>query len=144
MTGIPSRILAGWAGLARRAVFFVSITAGSAALALAISLPLWYAATRHSTIYSITALAALAAAAVFLVARSAQRARRAPRDPSRPRRTLGSRLLAATVVILLACGLYAALFLAFRGMWALAVPAIAIWLALLGWAGSRRSAGNTR
>jgi small-conductance mechanosensitive channel len=144
VTDIPFRILKGWAGLARRAVFFLFIVAGSAALASAISLPLWYAATRHSTIYSIAVIAILAAGGAFLVVRSAQRARRAPRDPSRPRRTVGSFLLAVLAVIVLAGGLYAALFLAFRGMWALAVPAIALWLALLGWAGSRRSAGNTR
>ncbi len=144
MTGIPSRILRGWARLARRAGLFLLIVAGSTALALAVSLPLWYAATRHSMLYSIAAIAILAAGGALLVVRSARRARRAPRDPSRPQRTVGSSLLAALAVVALAGGLYATLFLAFHGMWALAVPAIAVWLALLGWAGSRRSAGNTR
>lgn len=144
MTDIPSRILKGWAGLARRAGFFLSFLAGSAALAIAIALPLWYAATRHSAAYSIAVIALLAAGGVFLAVRSARRARRAPRDPSRPRRTPLSFLVGALKLVALGGGLYAALFLAFRGMWAFAIPAIALWLLLLGWVGWRRSAGKAR
>jgi small-conductance mechanosensitive channel len=144
VTDIPSRILGGWASLARRAGFFVSIVAGSAALALAIALPLWYAATRHSAAYSIAVIAFLAAGGGFLAVRSARRARRAPRDPSRPRRTPLWFLGGALELLALAGGLYAALFLAFRGMWAFAIPAIALWLLLLGWVGWRRSAGRAR
>ena len=144
MTGFPSRILKGWISLARRAGFFLLIAAGSAALALAIALPLWYVSTRRPAAYSISVLTLLLAAGVFFAVRSALRARGRPRDPSRPRQTLGSVLLAVLAVIVLAGGLYGALFLAVRGMWAFAVPAIAIWLALLGWAGSRRGAGKAR
>jgi small-conductance mechanosensitive channel len=122
----------------------VSIVAGSAALALAIALPLWYAATRHSAAYSIAVIAFLAAGGGFLAVRSARRARRAPRDPSRPRRTPLWFLGGALELLALAGGLYGALFLAFRGMWAFAIPAIALWLLLLGWVGWRRSAGRAR
>jgi small-conductance mechanosensitive channel len=144
VTGIASRILKGWISLARRAGFFLFIAAGSAALALAIALPLWYASTRRPAAYSIAVIALLITAGVFSAVRSAVRARSLPRDPSRPRRTLGSVLLAVLGIISLAGGLYGALFLALRGMWAFAVPAIAIWLVLLGLAGSRRSAGKAR
>lgn len=144
MTGIASRILKGWISLARRAGFFLFIAAGSAALALAIALPLWYASTRRPAAYSIAVIVLLTAVGVFFAVRSAVRARSLPRDPSRPRRTLGSVLLAALGIVALAGGLYGALFLAFRGMWAFAGPALAVWLVLLGWAGSRRGAGKAR
>jgi hypothetical protein len=144
VTGIASRILKGWISLARRAGFFLFIAAGSAALALAIALPLWYASTRRPAAYSIAVIVLLTAVGVFFAVRSAVRARSLPRDPSRPRRTLGSVLLAALGIVALAGGLYGALFLAFRGMWAFAGPALAVWLVLLGWAGSRRGAGKAR
>ncbi len=132
--GVPARILEGWLRLFRGIGGFLVLAAASAALAALIALPLWAASTGSPRVYSIVILALVAAGAVSAAVRSALRARRVPRDPSRPRRTPGTVLLALLKAILLACGLYGVLFLFFRGLWALAVPAAAAWLLLAGWA----------
>lgn len=144
MRDILARALKGWLALGRRTGFLLAIVAGSAALAAIIALPLWYAATAEPAAYSITALALLAGAAVALIVRSRLRARRVPRDPSRPRRTFGTALRSAGIVLFLAAGLYGVIFLALRGIWAGAIPAAAAWLLLVGWAGFGRQPGRPR
>jgi hypothetical protein len=144
VTAIPARILKGWLALGRKAGLLLAIIAGCAAAAAAIALPLWYTATAHPAAYSAAVITLLAAAAVAAIIRSALRARGIPRDPARPRRTLATVLGSAAVVLLLAAGLYGVVLLAVRGLWAGAVPALAAWLALAGWAGFGRRPGRSR
>ena len=144
MNGVFTRVLKGWLSLLRGAGSLLLLAAASAALAAVIALPLWSAATGAPRVYSIVVLAAILAAALTLAVRSALRARRLPRDPSRPRRSPGTVLLALLKAILLACGLYGVLFLCFRGLWIAAVPGIAAWLLLAGWAAFGSSRGKAR
>ena len=75
------RTLARWFEAGRRIGFLLVLVAGSAALGLLISWPLWFFATSARQAYTITVLVLAGAGVVFLVVRSASRSRGATRDP---------------------------------------------------------------
>jgi Flp pilus assembly protein TadB len=127
----------GAAGLeAGRAVGFF-LVGGSAALGLGIALPLWAFATSYRTAYTIAFLSAAAAGLAAVAVRKAVRRRRSIRDPGKPRRSALSVGIACLILLVFCAGLYLAAVLLYRNLWILAIPALAVWaaiLGLLGWA----------
>jgi Flp pilus assembly protein TadB len=129
----------GAAGLeAGRAVgFFLLLVGGSAALGLAIALPLWAFATGYRTAYTVAFLSAAAAGLAAFVVRKAVRRRRSIQDPGKPRRSALSVGITLLVLLVFCAGLYLVAVLLYRHLWILAISALAVWaglLGLLGWA----------
>jgi Flp pilus assembly protein TadB len=129
----------GAAGLeAGRAVgFFLLLVGGSAALGLAIALPLWAFATAYRTAYTIGFLSVAAAGSAAFVVRGVVRRHRSVHDSGRPRRSALSIGITILVLLMFLAGLYLVAVLLYRSLWILAIPALALWaslLGLLGWA----------
>ncbi len=143
-TGLRRR-LARWLEAGRTAGFLVLLVAGSAALGIAISLPLWLFATSAREAYTIAVLALGVVGIVYLVVRSAvRRGREAARDPRRPRRSTAAGLFTAFMVIVGVGGLYLAAALLARANWILAAADLAVWAGLLWALGRARGAARSR
>jgi hypothetical protein len=136
------RTLARWFEAGRRIGFLVVLVAGSAALGLLISWPLWFFATSARQAYTITVLVLAGAGIVFLVVRSVSRRRGAIRDPGRPRRTVLSALLTLLMVLVGFGGVYLGAAVLVRGLWVVGVADLAAWALLLWALGRARSAAK--
>jgi hypothetical protein len=127
------KTLSRWVEAGRKVGFLLVLVAGSAALGLLISWPLWLFATSARAAYSITVLGLAGAGIVYLIFRSIRRSRTTTRDPGKPRRTFLSVLLTVLMVLVGFSGAYlAAAFLA-RGLWIFGAADLAA-LGLLQWA----------
>ena len=142
-SGLRRRISA-WIEAGRKTGFVILLVAGSAALGILISWPLWLFATSARVAYTVTILALAAGGVVYLVVRAAVRSRSAARDPGRPRGSAASALLTALMVIVALAGLYLAAALLARGIWILGAGAAAAWAALLWLLGRARGAARNR
>jgi hypothetical protein len=142
MKNTARQTLARWFEAGRKIGFLLVLAAGSAALGLLISWPLWYFATSARHAYTVTVLVLAGAGLVFLVVRSVLRSRGATRDPGRPRRTVLSAFLTFLMVVVGFGGAYlAAAFLA-RGLWFLGAADLAAWGLLLWVLGRARGAAK--
>ena len=142
MRNSARKTLARWLEAGRKIGFLLVLVAGSAALGLLISWPLWLFATSAREVYTVTFLALAGVGVVSLIARSVRRNRRATRDPGKPRRTFLSLLLTVLMVIVGFGGAYlAAAFLA-RGFWTIGAIAVATWGLLLWALGRARNAAK--
>ena len=138
------RSLAAWIEAGRNGGFLVLLVAGSAALGLAIALPLWFFATSAREAYTVAVLALAGAGAVYLVVRSAIRRGVAARESGRPRRSALAGVLTAFMVVVGIAGLYAAAALVARGSWILVGIDLVLWAGLLWLLGRARRAARTR
>lgn len=141
--GLRRRISA-WIEAGRKTGFLLLLVAGSAALGVLIAWPLWLFATSARQAYTITVLGLAAGGIIFLVARAFARNRWAAREPGRPRRSAGSVLLTALMVIVGCSGLYLWAALLARGIWILGVGAAVLWAGLLWLLGRARGAVRNR
>jgi len=144
VSGGLRRRLSAWLEAARSAGFLVLLVAGSAALGLAIALPLWFFATSAREAYTVAVLALAGAAIAWLVIRSAVRRRARTRESGGPRRSALSGLLTGIMVVIGAAGLYAAAALVARGAWILGVADLILWAGLLWLLGRARRAARGR
>ncbi len=144
MSSALRRRISAWIEAGRKTGFVILLVAGSAALGLLISWPLWLFATGAREAYTVTILALAAGGVVYLVVRAVLRSRAAARDPGRRRGSAASALLTALMVIVGLAGLYLAAALFARGIWILGAAAAAAWAGLLWLLGRARGAARNR
>ena len=138
-SGVKQR-LESWLEAVRKIGFFVVLVAGSAAFGFAIAWPLWLFATSQRQAYTIFAFCLAGGGLLALAVRRFIRLRKSARDPGKPRRTVLSVLLTILLTIVAVAGGYVAAVLLYRGLWILALPALAAWAGLLwGLAYARRA-----
>jgi small-conductance mechanosensitive channel len=130
--GLQKR-LESWLEALRKVGFLILLLAGSAVFGFAIAWPLWLFATSQRQAYTIFAFCVAGGGLLALAVRRFIRHRASARDPGRPRRTVLSVILTILLTIVALAGGYVAAVLLYRGMWILAVPALAVWVVLL-WA----------
>lgn len=143
MDGVRKTV-ARWIEAARKVGFLLVLVAGSAALGLMISWPLWFFATSARTAYTITVLGIGAAGVLFLAVRSARRSRAALRDPGRPGRSFASVSITVVMVLVGFGGAYLAAAFLVRGLLVLAAVDLAAWGLLLWGLGRARHAAKNR
>ena len=144
MSGGLRRRLAAWIETARNAGFLVLLVAASAALGLAIAVPLWFFATSARGAYTVAVLVLAGAGIVYLVVRSAVRRSATARESGRPRQSAVAVLLAVLMGVVGVAGLYAAAALAAHANWVLGALDLVVWAGLLWLMGRARRAAGSR
>ena len=130
---IIRRVFSGYAAILKPILFILALLAASAALSFAIAWPLWFAATRQRTAYSILTLAVLAAAVCILAIRARARKTAVNGSPANARRRPAVFAVFAILwICILAAGLYFSVLLSVRGMAYFGVPLLVILFFLLG------------
>jgi hypothetical protein len=130
------RAFQGYIGILKLGRLLTVLLFAAAVLGFIVAWPLWYFATTNSAAYSIFTLAVLGAGIVFAAARRiiGRRARsRLPSGASGSRNPLLTVLLIVLWLVIFVAGIYAVLFLYFRGIFYLAFPAIPVLILLLGY-----------
>ncbi len=131
LRSVLRRVASGYRNIALTLLQALAMIAGAGLVSAAIVVPLWFAATRATAVYTAAILGLLAAALIVSLIRRIRLQRTAIFLP----------ILKTTARVLFVCaGLYAMIVLFARG---LVVPAAALAIAGLAWLGYAASGGRT-